>query len=164
MNEQMIMIEKLRKGVLAHYIMRILALIAMIIMSILALRRGAFDAASLVYIGVPFLVLVIFLFSGMKAKQNYRAYYKSHYIDAMIKSAIPSAQYMPDHGFSSSMISNTGLIYLSLVKEFRYTIVLIQMLLRSLGTKAISELYMKTLQIIGIMSYYHIRNPFPICS
>ena len=110
MNEQMKMIEKMRKGVLWQYIVCIVALIGLIIMSILTFRRMTFDAVSLVYTGVPLLALIIFLISGMKAKKKYRTYYKAHYIDAMIKSAIPSVQYKPDQGFSSSMISNTGLI------------------------------------------------------
>ena len=110
MNEHMNMIEHLRKRVLIRYIIAIVIVFAVIFGSIFALRQGSSGMPLLIGVGILVLAFIIVLINSTKANKQYRSYYKTHYIDAMIKSVIPSGQYQPDQGFPSAMISSTGLI------------------------------------------------------
>ena len=113
MNEQMQMIEKLRKKVLWRYIVMIVLPFAAGISAILMLRRGMLTSGvPLVVVGSMVVLFIILLVISTKAKKEYRAYYKANYIDAMIKEVIPNGQYLPDQGFPGTMIANTGLIYM----------------------------------------------------
>ena len=104
------MIEKLRKKVLWQYIVMIVLPFIVVFGAIALLRRGNLGVGMLVFVGMLVLAFFILLITSSKAKKEYRAYYKGHYIDAMIKSVIPSVQYLPDQGYPSAMISNTGLV------------------------------------------------------
>ena len=110
MNEHMNMIEHLRKKVLLRYIIAIVIVFAVIFGSIFALRQGSSGMPLLIGVGILVLAFIIVLINSTKANKQYRLYYKTHYIDAMIKSVIPSGQYQPDQGFPEAMIANTGLV------------------------------------------------------
>ncbi len=111
MNEQMLMIEKLRKRVLWQYIVMIIIPIAAGIAAIVTLRGSMMSGGvPLVIVGSMTLLFIVFLITSSKAKKKFRTYYKANYINAMIKEVIPTGQYLPDQGFPSAMISNTGLI------------------------------------------------------
>ena len=110
MNEQMIMIENMRKRVLLWYIVAGVILVTFVFGMIIALRVGSSGIPFFIAAGVLFIAFLIVLIIGTKANKEYRSYYKTHYIDSMIQSAIPGGQYQPDQGIPSAMISSTGLI------------------------------------------------------
>jgi hypothetical protein len=106
----MIMIERLRKKIFWMYIIAIVLLLVDIVGLFIWFRQASTDISFLIIGGILFLASITIFILSAKVNKKYRTYYKTHYIDAMIKSAIPSGQYQPDQGFPEAMIANTGLV------------------------------------------------------
>lgn len=110
MNEQLLLIERMRKRVLWRRILLIIIPIVVLTGAFFILGVEAivlFAVFVFLAIAIDFGVYLIFI---RKKEREYRAYYKSNYVTAMIHTAIPTAQYQPDQGFPSSLIRGTGLI------------------------------------------------------
>ena len=117
MNEQLIIIEKMRRRVFWQFVVGLVLPFIIIFGGIAILRSNPSGPIKYIFFAVLILAFFIDFITGVKAHEKYRAYYKNHYIDAMIKSAIPDGKYQPDQGLPSAMISKTGLIMMGNVYQ-----------------------------------------------
>lgn len=116
MNEQMNIIESMRKKVMVlHIFMWIIPIVAVIVFGVVAVigSQQYMDKMSLFMLLPFFLVffeIVFYLIFVRKSQREYRDYYKTHYVYDMVRQAIPDALYQPDYGFPRQQIAQTGLM------------------------------------------------------
>ncbi|MBR3058863.1 MAG: DUF3137 domain-containing protein [Clostridiales bacterium] len=115
MNEQMMIIEKMRKRVMVLRIcMWAIPLGMMILSVIMMIGSSSFDAGPfplvLAFFGSIFFIAIFYLIVYRKKLNEYRNYYKTHYVYDMVRQVIPDAVYQPEYGFPSQLISQTGLM------------------------------------------------------
>ena len=115
MNEQMMIIEKMRKKVMTLKVCMWAVPLAIVIFSmIMTIGSRNMDLGPL---GIFFgffgsIIFIIFFYALVYRKKlnEYRNYYKTHYIYDMVREAIPDAVYQPEYGFPRQQIAQTGLM------------------------------------------------------
>lgn len=110
MNEHLMQIEQMRKSVMLRKLLLIFLPIAVLIGSFFFFRKREPMLIAVVPFIAIFLDALVYLIFVRKRMREYRDFYKRNYVNAMIRSVIPSAQYHPEQGFPSRMINQTGLI------------------------------------------------------
>ena len=115
MNEQMMIIEKMRKKVMTLNVCMWAVPLAIVIFSmIMTIGSRNMDLGPLgIFFGFFGSVIFIIVFYALvyrKKLNEYRNYYKTHYIYDMVREAIPDAVYQPEYGFPRQQIAQTGLM------------------------------------------------------
>ncbi|MBO4494269.1 MAG: DUF3137 domain-containing protein [Clostridiales bacterium] len=115
MNENMSMIESMRKKVMILSIcMWAIPLAIVILSAVMTISSRNIDFGPLALFGGFFgsvVFVAIFHFAVYRKKLNeYRNFYKTHYVYEMVRQVIPDAIYQPEYGFPSQQISQTGLM------------------------------------------------------
>ncbi len=118
MNEQMDIIEGMRKKVMRlHIFMWIAPILGVIIAGCGAAfmnNKEDYESSISLFMMLPFFIglfeIVFHLIFVRKKQAEYRNYYKTHYVYDMVRQSIPDAMYQPDYGFPSQQIAQTGLM------------------------------------------------------
>ncbi len=115
MNEQIMIIEKMRKKVMLLSIcmwaipLGIVILSAIMTIGSIDSDLGPFGLFYGIFVAILFDIIFYALIYRKKLNE-YRNYYKTHYVYDMVRQVIPDAVYQPEYGFPRQQIAQTGLM------------------------------------------------------